>query len=140
MTILGIDFDGTIVTHAYPYIGQPAPHAIEWLKRFNELGARLILWTMRNGDMLDQAVEYCKSNGVTFWGINENPQQHSWTNSPKAYCHTYIDDAAYGCPLTDHPESTRKIVDWSIVGPDIEKQLLAELATKNDLIRETRDE
>lgn len=123
-----IDFDGTIVDHNFPDIGKPVHNAIFWIKRFQELDAKIILWTMRsnneeNGDVLDEAVNYLKDNGINLFGINENPDQHSWTNSPKAYG-IYIDDMAIGCPLTKQLGFNRTCVDWSIVGPYVEKLLI----------------
>lgn len=120
--IIAIDFDGTIVEHKYPRVGDPVPGAIQWMRRFSELGAKLILYTMRSDDALKDAVEHCHTYGVEFWGVNTNPEQARWTQSPKTYAHVYIDDAAFGCPLLE--TSDRPIVDWGIVGPTIEKQLL----------------
>ena len=123
-----VDFDGTIVDHRFPEIGNPAPHAIEWLLRWQELGASLILFTMRSdggrfGDVLSAAVAYLENNNIRFFGVNHNPQQSSWTSSPKAYGQIYIDDSAFGCPMI-HPDGfARPCVDWSIVGPSIEKIL-----------------
>jgi hypothetical protein len=123
---VAIDFDGTIVDHRYPDIGSPVPGAIEWMKKFQEAGAQLILWTMRSGDRDDgtdplaEAVEYCRSNGVEFFGVNRNPTQAKWTRSPKAYAHCYIDDAAIECPLRDNPRmGGRPYVNWDIVGPRV---------------------
>lgn len=116
-----VDFDGTIVDHVYPEIGQPVPHAIKWLKKFNEQGADLILFTMRSDEkkkrqVLSEAVDYLKANGIKLFAVNENPTQTSWTNSPKAYGHFYIDDSAVGCPLI-HPEGfNRPCVDWEKIG------------------------
>lgn len=107
--IIAIDFDGTIVTHAYPGIGRPVPGAIETMKEFIARGDKLILWTMRDGKELDEAVEYCKSNGVEFWGINQNPEQSSWTSSPKAFAHIYIDDRNVNGPVQG------ACVDWFVV-------------------------
>jgi hypothetical protein len=131
--ILAIDFDGTLVDHRFPRVGDEVPEAFRWLKRFQELGARLVLYTMRSderedgGNYLNEAVEFCRSRGVEFWAHNMNPQQASWTASPKVYAHWYIDDAAFGCPLRPgpHPDS-RPVVDWSVVGPEIERLLLLE--------------
>ena len=67
---------------------------------------------MRSGKELKDAVNYLESHGVKLHGINSNPTQESWTSSPKAYCHVYIDDAAYGCPLI-HKKGQRPYVDWS---------------------------
>ena len=114
--IIAVDFDGTIVEHAYPQIGADIPEAIEWLVKLQEAGARLILWTMRDGARLAEAVDYCRERGVEWWGINSNPTQGSWSGSPKQYAHLYIDDAGVGCPLV-RPERRRAYVDWSVVGP-----------------------
>lgn len=129
--IIAIDFDGTIVDHCFPDVGAPVPGALYWMKRFKELGAQLILWTMRsndrekNGSVLTDAVKYCESNSVTFIGVNQNPNQHRWTSSPKVYAHIYIDDAALGCPLHENPRmGGRPYVDWDAVGPAVEKRLL----------------
>ncbi len=128
--ILAIDFDGTIVEHEFPEIGQAVPGAFHWLKKFQDAGASLILWTMRadgrtgegkeNGPVLAEAVEFCRANGIEFDGININPTQKKWTASPKAYAHVYIDDAAFGCPLRENPRmGGRPFVDWDKVGPAV---------------------
>jgi len=126
--VIAVDFDGTIAEHRFPEIGPWVPGAKEWLLRFQELGAKLLLWTMRsstdgNGDVLNQAVEFCREHGVEFAGHNVNPEQ-DWSSSPKAYAHVYIDDAAFGCPLV-FPGKERPYVDWSVVGPGVEELILA---------------
>jgi hypothetical protein len=108
--IIGVDFDGTVVKHAYPEIGEPLLGAVGTLKALVAEGHRLILWTMRSGETLDAAVSYMENNGVVLWGVNCNPEQN-WSSSPKAYCHIYIDDAALGCPLVQ--DEPRAKVDWS---------------------------
>lgn len=113
---IAIDFDGTIVEHRYPDIGAEVPGAIKWMKAWQEAGAHLILWTMRSGEELQQAVDWCKAHGVEFWAVNEGPGDRSWTNSPKVYAKRYIDDAAFGCPVVV-PMSGRPYADWSIIGP-----------------------
>ncbi len=120
-----VDFDGTIVDHCFPIIGQPVPDAIKWLKRFNRLGARVILYTMRSDSKmfktaLSDAVAYLEKNGVELFAVNNNPAQKEWTNSPKVYGHLYIDDAAFGCPLIRPKGFKRPCVDWSKVGPQVE--------------------
>lgn len=125
---IAVDFDGTIVDHLYPDIGVPVPGAFEWLKKWQEKGAKLILWTMRSdgqhcGDVLTQAVEFCRAKGLEFYGLNENPTQ-DWSSSPKAYAQIYVDDAAFGCPLRKNPRvGGRDYVDWDIVGPAVSKML-----------------
>jgi len=115
VTVIAIDFDGTLVEHRYPDIGPDVPGAFEWLAKLQNAGAKLILWTMRDGPTLTEAVEHCLERGITFWGINGNPDQQ-WSLSPKAYAHVYIDDAALGCPVK--LAGRRAVVDWDIAGPE----------------------
>ncbi|SDP29916.1 hypothetical protein [Desulforhopalus singaporensis] len=123
---LCVDFDGTVVDHRYPLIGPPVPGALFWLGRLQKCGARIILFTMRSdggasGDVLQQAVDYLEGKNISLYGVNRNPDQDSWTSSPKVYGHVYVDDAAVGCPLV-HPEGfNRPCVDWAKVGPYLEK-------------------
>ncbi len=137
--IIAIDFDGTIVKHEFPKIGEPVPFAIHVMKKLQKAGHQLILYTMRgdkdtpntgNGKeisdtppekFLTQAVEYCREQGIEFWAVNNNPDQHTWTNSPKVYAHMYIDDAAFGCPLWSDKESDRPYVNWGIVDLKLEQ-------------------
>lgn len=131
-----IDFDGTIVDHRYPAIGAPVPGALEAMKKWVDMGAKLILFTVRSGDELDQAVAYIKENGVELFGINHNPDQSSWSDSPKVYAQVYIDDAAFGCPMTMPKGFARHCVRWSaldrrvtaMIALDIERR--AEFANK----------
>ena len=112
---IAIDFDGTCVTHDYPRIGKDI-HAIPVLNKLVSNGHKLILNTMRSGKELQDAVNWFKENNIELFGINENPTQKRWTNSPKVYTHMYIDDAALGCPLKmDLNLSDRPFVDWEIV-------------------------
>ena len=129
--IIAIDFDGTIVDHRFPYIGDPVPLAIKWLKRWEELGAKLILFTMRSdgakhGNVLSEAVTYLEKRGVKLYAVNQNPDQKDWSVSPKAYAHIYIDDTAYGCPLIYPGGFARQCVDWAKVGPAVESLILKE--------------
>lgn len=113
--IVAVDFDGTIVKHDYPRIGSPVPGAIEVLKEMTQRGVKIILYTMRHGLELVQAIDYLSDNGIVLWGVNKNPLQQKWTQSPKAYAHLYIDDAAVGCPLIRDEDEERPYVDWEIV-------------------------
>ncbi|HPH53183.1 MAG TPA: hypothetical protein PLY62_03885 [Bacteroidales bacterium] len=70
--IIAIDFDGTIVEHAYPAIGKPIPFAIDTLLQMQKDGHRLILWTVRTGDLLQEAIDYCAKRGLYFYAENEN--------------------------------------------------------------------
>jgi hypothetical protein len=127
--IIAIDFDGTLVEHRFPKVGDEAPGAFDWLKRFQTAGAKLMLWTMRSdgqecGPVLTEAVEFCRQRGIEFWNVNVNPEQVDWSTSHKQYAHVYIDDAAAGVPMREMG-SGRKVVDWSIVGPIVMEQLEA---------------
>lgn len=121
---IAVDFDGTLCDHVFPKIGEEAPDAFRVLYRLRAMDdVRLMLWTMRSDDRkggakpLTEAVEWCKARNLTFWGVNSNPEQHSWTTSPKQYAHVYIDDAALGCPLIEVPGFHRPVVDWKAVAP-----------------------
>lgn len=115
--ILAIDFDGTCVKHKFPEIGEEIG-ATPILKQIVENGHSLILFTMRadNKDkrpVLTEAVNWFKERGIPLFGINENPQQKSWTESPKPYAHYYVDDTALGCPVKRDRVDERPYVDWN---------------------------
>lgn len=112
---IAIDFDGTVVTHEFPKVGRDigAKHV---LKRLTEQGHQLILWTMRSGNHLDDAIKWFSDRGIELYGIQANPTQKEWTTSPKAYAQLYIDDAALGAPVTrDANISDRPFIDWLAV-------------------------
>ena len=121
MDYIAIDFDGTIVNHEYPQLGSPVPGAIDWMHKFMENNIHIILYTMRSGKYLDEAVEYLEDNGIVLFGKNRNKNQYSWTKSPKIYANAYIDDAAVGCPLI-YVEGQRPYVDWAVAGPEALKR------------------
>ena len=82
--VIAVDFDGTVVTHAYPEIGEDAG-AVPVLKELVENGCRLILYSMRHGKLLDQAVAWFREKGIPLYAVNENPEQKRWTSSPKVH-------------------------------------------------------
>lgn len=97
--IIAIDFDGTIVKHRYPEIGEEIPFAIETLKLIqSELKHTLILWTVREGKLLDEAVDFCAKRGLTFYAVNQNhPDKATQVNSPrKLMADMFIDDRNFG--------------------------------------------
>jgi len=107
-----VDFDGTVVTHDYPLVGNDIG-AIPVLKELVAKGHNLILFTMRSGEHLQDAVDWFSARGIDLYGVQTNPTQHQWTDSPKAYGQIIIDDAALGCPLLlDVTVSGRPFVDW----------------------------
>lgn len=120
MKTICVDFDGTVVTHEFPEIGEEVPYAVITLKRLIERGHRIILWTMRSGEFLDAAVKWFEERDIPLFGVNNNPEQAEWTDSPKAYAQIYIDDAAFGCPLRQQSGPGRPFVDWL----EVEKELI----------------
>ncbi len=108
-----VDFDGTIVKHEFPKIGEPIPGALESLKVLQKVH-NIILFTMRSGHFLKEAVNYLEKKGIVLYGVNTNPKQLEWTSSPKAFGDAYIDDAAIGCPLI-FGKHFRPYVDWEKV-------------------------
>ena len=96
--IIGVDFDGTIVEDRYPGIGKPRIFAFETLKRLQEDGHRLILWTYRCGKTLDEAVAFCEQNGISFYAVNKSfpEEQFDNTKSRKINADLFIDDRNIG--------------------------------------------
>jgi len=96
--IIAVDFDGTIVEHAYPKIGKEMLFAFATLKALQAKGHKLILWTIRTGHLLDEAVEFCRQNGVEFYAVNKNFPDEEWTpDSPrKLNADIFIDDRNLG--------------------------------------------
>ncbi|MEA3445426.1 MAG: hydrolase [Bacteroidota bacterium] len=95
---IAVDFDGTIVEHKYPEIGEELLFAFETLKQLQKQGHQLILWTYRAGDYLDEAVEYCRENGVEFYAANKNYPEEVFDDSisRKVDADVFIDDRNVG--------------------------------------------
>lgn len=105
--VIGVDFDGTIVEHRYPEIGEERPFATDILKRLIADRHKLILWTMRNGRLLDEAVQWCADRGVTFYAVNSNSPEMFKEENPsylscKLNADVFIDDCNVG-GLPDWP-------------------------------------
>lgn len=105
--IIAVDFDGTIVTHEYPSIGREIPFAIDTLKKLQKEGHhQLILWTVRTGNLLEEAVQYCRSKGLEFYAVNNNyPEEapeHGEARKLKA--ELFIDDRNLG-----------GVPDWGVI-------------------------
>lgn len=116
--IIAVDFDGTIIEAGhFPNLGPALPHAFEVLKKLQEKGHRLILWTCRGGKSLDVAVEFCKENGLTFDAINENIDKEYYNHtSNKIVANIYIDDAAY--PVIKREFAGIPAIDWEEIASD----------------------
>jgi len=115
--LIAIDFDGTVVTHEFPHVGQDIG-AVPVLQALVAKGHKIMLWTMRSElqpDSFRDAVEWFKAHDIPLMGINLNPTQ-KWSSSHKQFADLYIDDAALGCPLKyDSTISERPFVDWEAV-------------------------
>jgi hydroxymethylpyrimidine pyrophosphatase-like HAD family hydrolase len=96
--LIAVDFDGTIVEDAYPKVGTPKIFAFETLKRLEQDGHRLILWTYRSGKHLTQAVEFCKENGIVFYAVNNSYPEEVFEGkiSRKINADYFIDDRNIG--------------------------------------------
>ena len=96
--IIAVDFDGTIVEDAYPGIGEAKIFAFETLKRLQDDGHRLILWTYRCNNRLDEAVEFCKANGIEFYAVNKSFPEEEFNGdvSRKIHADLFIDDRNIG--------------------------------------------
>ena len=96
--IIAVDFDGTIVEHAYPSIGREIPGAFDCLRQFVADGHRLILWTTREGKLLEEAVRYCRNHDLEFYAVNsDTPGTLLEARSRKlATPNVYIDDRNIG--------------------------------------------
>lgn len=112
--IIAVDFDGTCVTHDYPRVGRDIGAAAV-LRKLVAAGHLLILWTMRSGKELADAVGWFHKNEVELYAVNENPAQSEWTSSPKAYAQLYIDDAAFGAPLRAGGPGERDFIAWHVI-------------------------
>lgn len=123
MTI-AIDFDGTVVEHCYPEIGREIPFATETLRMLIKDGHKLILWSVREDRLLDEAVNWCKERGVEFYAVNKDyPEEKVEYNnhfSRKLKVDLFIDDRNIG-----------GLPDWGMI-----YRMVNEGLTFNDLIHE----
>lgn len=116
--VIGIDFDGTIVEDRYPEIGRERLFATETLRKLIEDGHRLILWTVREGDLLDEAVKWCEERGVVFYSVNKDYIEEmagSRHFSRKIKADVFIDDRNIG-----------GIPDWGVIYELISKRMTLE--------------
>ena len=95
--IIAVDFDGTLCYSSWPELGAPNAPLIEYLKRWQAEGNKLILWTCRAGEALERAVDWCRDQQLTFDAVNDNLPEviaEYGNNSRKITCDYYIDDRA----------------------------------------------
>ncbi len=96
---IAVDFDGTIVENKFPQIGKPKLFAFETLRALQEQKHQLILWTVRKGKELDEAIRFCQQQGIEFYAVNENFQGEKMgkdNTSRKILVDMYIDDRNFG--------------------------------------------
>lgn len=95
---IAVDFDGTIVEHRYPDIGEIIPGAFEVLRELQEKGHKLILWTVRDGIDLQAAVDFCLDHGIMFYAVNESYPNEEFNKyiSRKVDADIFIDDRNVG--------------------------------------------
>lgn len=120
---IAVDFDGTIVEHKYPYIGKEIPFAIETLKRLAEERHKLVLWTVREGRLLDEAVAFCRERGLEFYAVNQDdpdsvPVKSNY-QSRKLKADVFIDDRNVG-----------GLPDWGMIYEMINRKMTYEEALK----------
>lgn len=98
--LIAVDFDGTIVEHKYPTIGKELPFAIETLKKLQSERHKLILWTVREGKLLEEALDFCHERGLEFYAVNRDyPEEEKEQNnhfSRKLKVDLFIDDRNLG--------------------------------------------
>ena len=124
--IIAVDFDGTIVEHKYPEIGDELPFATSTLKMLANQQHSLILWTVRRGKLLDDAIEWCKKRGEEFYAVNKNfPEEVlSETNCyGKINADLFIDDRNLG-----------GIPDWGVI-----YKMITENKDWSDIYKEQSD-
>lgn len=112
--IIAVDFDGTIVEHKYPEIGKEIPFATATLKMLINDRHHLILWTVRKGRLLDEAVEWCRQRGVEFYAVNKNYPEEE-VSAGGGFCKVdadiFIDDHNLG-----------GLPDWGLIYEMISKE------------------
>lgn len=123
--ILAVDFDGTVVTHMYPQIGKEADDCVRVLKRVQEAGHKIVLWTCRETDpeaktdYLRAAVEWMYESGLKLHNVNDTRESDDFRNPQglrrKVLADCYIDDRNIGIP------KKFGCVDWSWVEAQLEK-------------------
>lgn len=98
--VIAVDFDGTIVEHKYPAIGEEIPFATDTLKMLIKDRHKLILWSVREGKLLEEAVEWCRKRGVEFYAVNRDYPEETMQNnnhfSRKLKADYFIDDRNIG--------------------------------------------
>lgn len=129
--LIAVDFDGTIVEHRYPKIGREIPFAFDTLKMLQREGHRLILWSVREGKLLEEAVAFCREHGVEFYAVNSNYTEERGKHqhfSRKLKADVFIDDRNVG-----------GLPDWGLIYRMIHERIkVTDLIGDNDLTEQKR--
>jgi hypothetical protein len=117
--LLGLDFDGTMIDHSYPRIGEVNPHAVECVLRLIERGWDVVLFTARGGEHLEAALSWCEERFVVY-AVNTNPHWPTPLGEApgKPHFDMVVDDTAAGTPLLPNG-----CVDWLMLWPMIERRI-----------------
>ena len=130
--IIAVDFDGTIVEHKYPAIGRELPFAIETLRKLQSDRHKLILWTVREGGLLEEALSFCRERGLEFYAVNRDyPEEERDRNnhfSRKLKADVFIDDRNLG-----------GLPDWGTIYEMVTKGLSYEAVSYTHLTLPTSD-
>ncbi len=91
--IIAVDFDGTIVDHMYPTIGNIKEDVVSRMRAEKKHGTTIIIWTCRDGIYIDIMIKYLKDNNIPYDYVNENVP---WVDisSRKIFANEYWDDRA----------------------------------------------
>lgn len=113
---IAVDFDGTIVENKFPKIGKPKLFAFETLEKLQEDGHRLILWTYRAEDKLEEAVKFCEKRGIKFYAVNKSYPEEVFDDdiSRKILADIFIDDRNIG-GMWGWGEIYQRLKDRSII-------------------------
>ena len=113
--LIAVDFDGTIVENKYPEIGRELPFAVETLKMLQADRHRLVLWSCRQGRLLDDALDWCRERGLEFYAVNSDYPEETFENNPyftrKIKADLFIDDRNVG-----------GLPDWGVIYQMITKK------------------
>lgn len=113
--IIAVDFDGTLCENAWPGIGPARAGVIDYVLGQQITGAKLILWTNRTGERLNEAVRWCAARGLAFDAVNENLPEiidAFGGDTRKVFAHEYLDDRAV---LPESVEKKRRRVSGRAV-------------------------
>ena len=120
---IAVDFEGTIVTHEYPNIGKELPFAVETLRQLQRDGHKIILWSVREGQLLEEAIEWCRARGLEFYASNKDYPEETRQDkhySRKLKAELFIDDRNLG-----------GLPDWGTI-----YRMINEKLTLSDIARE----